>query len=285
MNIEKSKKAPLPGKVLFESIFANKREKIINIISNGLSAVINNAERLLDDVEYLSVSKRFASATFLLTTAREEIAKAYILLDMGRLDFEEHQSVLRKLCSCFYDHVMKYVYLKINNSYIHNMYHAKKLWEHYTTKWFPSNGDLENYEPDMPHDIVFMREYPLYVNKSEFGQNWYVPNNEDFEWRFQGFKNESAEWTLFADSIKIFKQLKHTYELGLLGSNYINNFNQEFKTHYISDRTDDTQTKKIYKKIFEIFEKVTDICEEDFWKTELVKYPLYHFVTKNYQPD
>jgi AbiV family abortive infection protein len=102
---------PRPEKQLFENLFAKpSRDESLQIISQGLAAFADNAGRLLEDASILLKAERLASSQFLITTADEEMAKSYILLDACRLDLAHHTSVLRRLCRAFYDHIIKYAY-------------------------------------------------------------------------------------------------------------------------------------------------------------------------------
>jgi hypothetical protein len=94
---------PVPGELLYENLFIRRDDtETIETLSQGLQAVHLNAARLIKDVELLVSAERYASASFLLATADEEIAKFYILADMCRLDFSRHQSILKRLCQAFY---------------------------------------------------------------------------------------------------------------------------------------------------------------------------------------
>ena len=107
-------KPPLPRLILYKNLFTElDHSGTLNRISDGITAIINNVNRLLEDVEILAKSNKYASAGFLLTTADEETAKVYILLDMCRLDFIRHENYLKNLCRGFYDHVVKYAYKTI----------------------------------------------------------------------------------------------------------------------------------------------------------------------------
>ena len=108
---KKRPQPPKPGTKLFENLFTGlEHEETLKRISDGINAVITNAERLLQDVELLVKSDRYASSGFLLATADEEMAKVYILLDMCRLDFTKHENTLKHLCRAFYEHVAKFAY-------------------------------------------------------------------------------------------------------------------------------------------------------------------------------
>ena len=117
--------------LLFKNLFRkNLGDESFELIAAGLTASRHNAERLLSDVRYLVEAGRLCSARFLLTTAREEIAKSYIFADTCRVDLEKHSSVLRGLCRAFYDHISKHAYLEVLDfPNIHSMSDAKAIWE------------------------------------------------------------------------------------------------------------------------------------------------------------
>jgi AbiV family abortive infection protein len=171
---------PEPGKQLFESLFVGRRpEATLQAISQGLILLLENAIRLKEDANILLKANRFASPKFLITTADEEIAKFYILLDVCRLDFSRHTSVLQRLCRSFYNHIHKYAYNQIllRLPAVHDMAQIKELWNVATTEWWPST-DYESGEPDMPHNIYFSRAMPLYVDFGDYDQRWYEPKKE-----------------------------------------------------------------------------------------------------------
>ena len=185
MSKEKRPQPPKPGLKLFENLFLGlEYEAILKRISDGIQAVISNSDRLLEDVELLLQRKRFASASFLLATADEEMAKAYILLDMCRLDFYKHENTLKHLCRSFYEHVAKFAYNEIVRFSLdfRDMEHVKEMWMAEITRWWPSG--YESGEPDFPHDTYFLRELPLYVDFIDFDQQWHVPDHRTQWHRF-----------------------------------------------------------------------------------------------------
>jgi AbiV family abortive infection protein len=106
---------------------------------------------LLSDANLLVEAGRLSSATFLITTAREELAKAPLLLDACMLDFSKHKAPLLKICQAFYDHVAKHAYIEIlEETLTDSMERAGRYWDLAVKRWWPG-GDLESGEPDMPH--------------------------------------------------------------------------------------------------------------------------------------
>jgi len=179
-------KSPKPWQVLYKNLFeVRQRDESIELISDGLNAILKNVNRLISDVGILTNSNHFSSAHFLLTAAKEEMAKSYIFLDMCRLNFSKHENVLKRLCKAFYDHVFKYAYFQLNNFWpVRNMQHAKDIWESEITKWWPSNDPTSGL-PDMPHSTYFNRELPLYVEYIEYDQKWSIPDDDEESIHFE----------------------------------------------------------------------------------------------------
>jgi len=238
-------KPPKPGNLLYRSIFENNDDStIIKLISDGLNSVLINASKLIRDVELLVDHDRYSSARFLLTTADEEIAKSYIFLDMCRLDFKKYESVLRSLCRAFYDHVFKHAYNKIHRfGRIHDLSHAREIWEVEITKWWPNNN-IESGEPNMPHDTYFSREMPLYVDYIDYDQRWSVPRDE----RESSYFKSTIGIDSLDKSKKVLEKLQWSHNCGFYDPNILSVFHTEFKKYYIKDDFDKDHLIKIYKK-------------------------------------
>ena len=159
---DKPEHPPRPADLLFRNLFERGTVgESFDLLASGILSAIANSDRLLSDCMTLADSGRYASARFLLTTAREELAKAPILADMCRLDIEKHKSVLKRLCRAFYDHIAKHAYIEVlNGPDIRSMQEAREIWRIEVRKWWPAHP--EDGEPDMPHDTYFDREFPLY---------------------------------------------------------------------------------------------------------------------------
>lgn len=105
---------PEPAKQLYQDLFENTTVgDLARVMAEGMQALVANIDRLLSDIELLVEAKRFASASFLLATADEELAKVFILLDACRLDPAKHFSVLVRLCCAFYNHIQKHAYNEV----------------------------------------------------------------------------------------------------------------------------------------------------------------------------
>jgi len=268
---------PSRSGTLYENLFEGRaRFGIIEIISAGINAICANQNRLMADVNLLAKSKRFSSAHFLLTTAKEEMAKVSILLDICRLNFSKYESTLRCLCKAFYDHISKHAYFQMCSFWpIHDMQHAKEIWESETTKWFPQS-DPSSGVPDMPHETYFDRELPLYVDYIEYDQKWWIPDNREESILFENIlgKNILVEAEKYSECI-------HSMLIGgLFDPDCLTILNDEFKKTYISDKTENLVIKNLNKKVASRFMKEKNIGFDIYFNSIYANYPLYHFLTQ-----
>lgn len=269
-------KKPKSATLLYENLFSRRDRSItLNLLSEGGTAVIANVQRLLDDASLLVESERFASASFLLATANEEMAKSYILLDACRLDFSQYQSVLKKLCWAFYDHVAKYAYMEIINfSRFHDMAHVKEMWAAKVTRWWPATDDPECGEPDMPHETHFTREIPLYIDFIDYDQYWFVPDDNLQKYIFE----DNTGGRALSKAKEDFGRLMTTAESGLFRSECLSDLNEIFSCHYLTDKTPTETVFKLYEKAAQLIEHRQGIAKDKFFESALHVWPLYHFV-------
>jgi AbiV family abortive infection protein len=230
---------------------------------------------LLEDAVILEKAGRFASAQFLITTADEEMAKSYILLDACRLDFSRHISVLRILCRSFYDHVSKYAYMRLviaGSERFRDMEEVKRLWEIETTEWWPSK-DYESGEPDMPHQTYFIREMPLYVDFVDYNQKWYEPEIEAV------LAHKILGKFRLSDTEGALKRLRKSFDAGLYTAKSLAILNDIFKGVYIKEDTPLERIERLYEKTAQQIEAELGIGRNSFFESALHEWPLYHFTT------
>jgi AbiV family abortive infection protein len=269
---KKRPQPPKPGIKLYENLFVGlDHHETLQRISDGIHAVISNASRLLEEVELLVGSDHFATASFLLATADEEMAKIYILLDMCRLDFSKHENKLKNLCRAFYDHVAKCAYNEILRFglQIRDMRHVKEIWIAEITRWWPSG--YESGEPDFPHDTYFKRELPLYVDFIEFDQNWHIPQHDTNKFYF----NASFGEDIFSKSKAALKRLRKTADLQFFGSKYLKILNDTFRKRNLSE---DTETEFIIALNNKVYARLPKKLQNSFKDSALFEWPLYPFV-------
>ena len=270
----KHDKGPNPADLLFKNLFEESSlEKSFELIAEGLSASYRNADRLLSDARYLIEGGRLSSARFILTTAREEIAKSYILVDTCRLDLEKHTSVLRRLCRAFYDHISKHAYLEVLDSpNIHSMAKAKELWDIEVKRWWPAGP--EDGEPDMPHDTWFDREFPLYIDYGDYDRRWLIPVDSDQNVYFM----EMFGKTPVSKAEKLIKPWREADLSGISMPKVLFILNGIFKKHYIRENATQDELLRFYKQVAKRVTAKTDISTELFMDSPFVQWPLYHFV-------
>jgi AbiV family abortive infection protein len=268
-------KAPNPGDLLFKNLFGDRLiDNSLALIAEGVTASRLNAERLLSDVKFLYQAQRLSSARFLLTTAKEELAKSYILLDMCRLDFETHDSVLRRLCRAFYNHISKHAYLKVLDfPRIHTSADAKNAWDIEVQRWWPSTP--ESGEPNMPHDTYFDREFPLYIDFGDYDRRWLIPNDTDQFAYFATFLGANP----IDEMEKLIEPWLTAESMGLCSPSVLECMNAVFKKHYIGDDIKLEELENLYEQVAKmVHHKVDGISQGSFMLSPLVEWPLYHFV-------
>ncbi len=266
-------RAPKPADLLFKNLFGEcKPEESFERVASGLSASHRNAERLLSDVRFLVGTGRLSSARFLLTTAREEIAKSYILVDMCRLDLEKHGSVLRCLCRAFYNHITKHAYLKVCEFPNITLSYAKTIWEGETRRWWP--GSYEDGEPDMPHDTVFNRELPLYIDYDDYAGEWLIPADSDENAYFTEMLGE----TPVSKTEKLIELWQKADSIGLCSPSVLAILNAVFKKHYVREDTTQEQLVRLYDQVADRVGTEVGIPREPLMASPFVQCPLYHFV-------
>ena len=263
---------PKASGVLFDFLFGGNAEEAFGRLSEGIVAILGNVQRLIGDATVLVEAKRFESASFLITTAEEEMGKIYILLDMCRVDIARRQDVLRHLCVCFYNHIIKHVYLDLSvNEYAGIREHSEV--KHYfrvgAQKWWPS--DPESGEPDMPHDMYFEREANLYVDVDSYADIWTTPGNPAMNMRFHDGFLPSPLNTARDMLAKL--QTKQNLELFQAGALQI--FNKAMKDLRVDERTTRAELFTAYTRAGENLELTLGVSSSEFTASELHNWPMY----------
>lgn len=270
---------PRPADLLFDNLFeCCPTTESFKLIAEGIFASYKNAGRLLSDAEYLSGGGRLSSARFILATAREEIAKSYILLDTCMLDWKKHIPELRGLCRAFYDHIAKHAYLEMPRfSNINSMVEAKDIWDVEVRRWWPA--DYGDGEPDMPHDTVFNRELPLYVDYGDYDRCWRVPTDSDQSIYFM-FKGILGE-TPISSTRELINRWKQAESVDICSPQVLAILNAVFKKRYFREDTTRRQLYSLYKEVARRVSLETDISLDLFMTSPLVRWPLYRFVARH----
>jgi len=265
---------PKPGPSLYSNLFERQdSSQALETIERGISAIIDNAARLLSDVDLLVSQGRFSSGHFLLTTAKEEVGKAFILLDMCRLNFGKHESVLRRLTEGFYVHEAKQAYFNtLAFTGFTSMDHVRQFWEAEIVQWWPS-GDPESGEPDMPHATHFDRELPLYVDFSDYNGDWTLPSNQLDALHFEAI-GKSSKATRVRSALNRFEQARG---YGLLTAGSLADLNEGFSRHYFTEASSYEDLHRVYVGVEKRVRARVIVNTDQFMGSVLVVWPLYHF--------
>lgn len=275
-----AKQGPTPpnrSKVLYENLFGgHDRDSALEIIASGIVTVVTHVESLLADAQLLAESKRYERAEFLAATAREEMGKLYILVDMCRLNLAKHESILRALCKAFYQHEVKHAYFELSaKSYpgITNLAEVKQAFEHETRRWWPS--DYESGEPDMPHDTYFYREANLYVDFEDYGKVWSIPEMPAKALSFDGnlFGANPVEAAQEA-----LQKIEDTQALALLDANRLAILNSYFSRQLINENTGTDDLRALYGSVAADLVSQFGVDIEAFKTSEVRNWPLYPFL-------
>lgn len=288
-------RAPNPGKMLYQGLFIGAdRNNSICKIAAGIELIIQNTANLIDDMKYLAKDERFARASFLLTTANEEIAKVYILLDACKLDFIKHENVTRRLCRGFYNHVTKHAYLEVTDVFriwrYRTMPALKDSWEVRVQEWFP--GNYESGEPDEPHDTVPDRQWPLYVDYDLPDKKWLALENRWFKFRFTGLDEEidlensdlrSASRGLYIKSpydrlLLEFARVQDALKRGLFSEVSLQILHDVFRKKFVCEKTPEGDIEGLYENLLGQLKKALGTNETEVMASPLGMWPLYTFV-------
>lgn len=263
-------KRPKRSSELFEFLFGSGPEQAFPRLSEGVTAMLDNAEAILDDAALLVEAKSLARAVFLIATAEEEMGKAYILLDMCRVDAcQEH--VLRHLCSSFYNHVLKYAYLEYSaNKFggIIELSHLQRYFRASARQWWPS--ERESGEPDMPHETYFLREANLYVDVDTYGNTWATPECPALEVRFLDVYIPSP----LKKARDILGKLRATQDCRLYEPEALHLFNDAMKHLRVNEKTLMSELYAAYQAAGKKLEAF-GVSVSDFESSELHNLPMY----------
>ena len=274
MGVTFSSKWPERSKRLYEAIFENNSdEAIIKVLSDGIKACYENAKGLRDAARKLIETKSLLAARFLVTTADEEIAKTYILMDMVRLKFSNHD-ILRRLCRAFYSHLDKHIYFQIglepwrNIAEIIERIKIERSHDYYEI----DEDDFDAHEtlgPPIPNEAITRREWSLYVDYSKIDKIWTKPILEQ-----RSFITSDAIYEL-RDTERLLKLLDDAYTIVLFDKDCLIIFHEEFSKLLINVNTTNEQIEKVLQKIIMRGVKLPSNLVEDI---SIFKWPLYSII-------
>lgn len=263
---------PNRKKTLFHFLFGDDPKKAFQRLSGGVIAVLDNSEWLLEEASLLVDAKRYERAEFLIATAHEEMGKAYILLDMCRVDLACQQDVLQRLCKSFYDHVLKHVYFDLSaNEYagISQLPEVQYYFHVSAKKWWPSLP--ESGEPNLPNDVFFLREANLYVDVDSYTGAWMVPRLPSkallFEPTFGSTPLDKARAAL--------RRLRAAQGAGLLSAEALQVFNGAMRSTAVTENTNIKNLLGAYERAGSELKLSLGIPPETLKHSTLHNWPMY----------
>lgn len=266
-----------PARRLYDEVFKdNAPHSITSTVASGIQAIVSNIERLLGDLEYLLEDNRVATASFVLATADEELAKMFILIDACRLDPKKHHSTLICVCRCFYNHIFKHAYNDVRrHERIDGMAKALEFWRIGVRRWWPESSDPEYAEPPMPHDTFFDREMPLYVDWDYVTKQWIVPDDG-----MNIYKFNTKHWPSHLDKLRgELADAQEAVRSQLLTADVLLVLNDVYSGTYVTEKTTTSQIQRMEELVTRRLVADHHVSEESVRRSPLLEWPLYHFAT------
>lgn len=252
-------------------LLTENEDLFLKNISEGIELSIINAKRLTDDSIILGNGNSFSSERFMATTAKEEIGKAYLLLELSRLNYLKHKNIANALVKGFYNHITKRacyeIFLDRNLPGISSLCDVKKRWRLETAKIYEGSND----EPDFPNDVVFDREMPLYVDYSSGKGNWEKPENSLY--RFTSSNQILSDHHLIKELIDSEIHMKN---LNVYKPKSLKIFRDEYKSIYIKSCTSNNDIFEKNKILFNRISSEIDVPIESLSLSLLDGWPIYH---------
>lgn len=140
-------------------------------------------------------------------------------------------------------------------------------------RWWPS-GNIEDGEPDMPHNTYWERESNLYVDFSDYSENWIVPIPENPRYEFGGALGDDP----YSKSLAALSRLQYTRDKGLYNPEVLVTLNDVFSKCFINDSIEEKRIIVLYSNVMERLERKLKISPDTFEKSALMEWPLYYFL-------
>ncbi len=160
-------------------------DKFFAEVSIGLSHILRNASRLIEDARLLDSQERFTSSRILFSVAKEEAAKFFILLDAVRCPRNPQDQFSRQL-GRFQDHLAKGIYAEIYGlPYPNTFGEIVKI----------AKNERKSHYLDGPNGVDWIfrnqifqaREEAMYVDYAEYNGShaWIYPTKQDFSYEHE----------------------------------------------------------------------------------------------------
>jgi AbiV family abortive infection protein len=243
-------------------------------LSTGIDACLENAISLSEEFACLAAHDFNARAQFVMATAMEEMGKALILFDLGRIPWKRREWVVG-LCKAFYSHLMKAAYAKIiywpGSGAITD---ALVLFKLELIEYWP-NRDPESGEPAEYADGFVDREWGLYVDWNEFDGRWFSPVSSTLAYYYAQEKELSGKSVGYERIEKVLSQLVKARNEGLFTPKGLEVVHSEMSRLHV---TSTTPEDAIFNAVVEASRKLVEIgvkLSDETVRSNLMCYPLY----------
>lgn len=250
--------------VLFDYLFSGDETQPFQRLSAGVIAIIDQSGRLLDEAKLLADAKHHERGEFLIAAAQEEMGKAYLLIDMCRVDLAQRRDVLRRLCRDFYNFAVKHVYFDLSvHDYpgIGSLEEVEDRFRLGVKEGWPVPPEIG--EPDMGHETHSLREANLHVDVDAYAGCWLVPH-------FPAKAMNPLDDTWLA-----LGQLRATQALGLFQPKALQILNRQMKSLSITRGTSMAQLTESYRRAGSDIEANAGVSLSAFNMSELSGWPMY----------
>lgn len=268
---------PDEARLLSDALFrAGDPPDALRALSRGIGLSLDNAGQLLRDAEPLVAGESYASAELLVAAAREEMGKAYLLVDMCRLDFERHLARLDRLCEAFYSSAIKHAYYQIcarKSAGIGTMGDVRRVLDLELRRYHGPAPEDESVDPT--HDLYPYRKAGIFVDFDPATAGWVGPSSQ----------RQVAQWTTFSLLGSPLEQTSATLEkfevartTGLTEPEKLETLNYVFSPHYIDETTSLKQVDSLYEEVSFRLKTSFGIPYSDVEGSEIWTWPLYAFL-------
>jgi len=162
---------------------------------------------------------------------------------------------------------------------LHGMGQAADLWRTAVRRWWPESPNPEDAEPPMPHDTVFEREVPLYVDWDYWAKRWAGPTQSTNIWRFDNAHLPSELDRLRAE----FHAVKDAAAKGLLCGRALETLHDIYSSTYINESTPAATVRALEDKLVAEPSLQLAVADAEIRSSPLLAPALYHFTT--FPPD
>jgi hypothetical protein len=158
------------------------------------------------------------------------------------------------------------------------MQHVKEVLDTHKIQWFI--GDVESGEPDMPAQAIIYREWSLYVDFSEYDDDWFISSSGLGKEMVLGWGSEKGRLGgLLNDVEKSIRRLEDSEDAGLFSLECLQILHEVFSQVFITSKTTREDIHGLYDCFLERLEaqgiNISETLRND---NALIEWPLYALI-------